>query len=92
MIFFLISRKNSFQSFICFDREGLLKPVFINFSHDKIQSSGLASVPKYEVFQQTSTIASTPIIYSKRPSGSKARINRKIDNMFIHIYPLIHDN
>ena len=47
MIFLRINRKISCQSFICFERAGVLKFVFINFSHDKIQSSKIAAYSKY---------------------------------------------
>jgi hypothetical protein len=47
MIFLRINRKISCQSFICFERAGVLKSVFINFSNDKIQSSKIAAYSKY---------------------------------------------
>jgi len=47
MIFLRINRKFSCQSFICFDRETVLKSEFINFSSDKIHSGAPLHNYKY---------------------------------------------
>ena len=88
VIFLRINRKISCQSFICFERAGVLKSVFINFSYDKIQSSKIAAYSKYYWTKKPLLI---DIRGLKKTLTIGTRINRKIDNMFIHIYPLTHD-